>query len=75
MNNLALQAVSAYDEGFRNGQIDTKRGYRSDYAYYGANDTNTYTREYSKGYRAAFTEAARLAARVEQSHVRNSFTS
>jgi len=41
----------AYADGYRAGKIDRRLGIHSDYAFYGVNDLNEYTRNYSEGYR------------------------
>lgn len=41
----------AYVDGFKSGRADRRLGIRSDYAFYGVNDSNEYTRNYSEGYR------------------------
>ena len=52
---MALFPISekseAYVEGFRNGEIDSQLGYRSDLVWHCINDLNEYARQYSEGYR------------------------
>lgn len=53
---MALFPISkksqAYIDGWR-GQADRRLGIRSDYAFFGINDTNEYTAAYARGYRQA----------------------
>jgi hypothetical protein len=43
----------AYVDGYKNGRTDKVIGIRSEYAWFGTNDPNEYTRNYSIGYRRA----------------------
>jgi len=43
--------AAAYQDGYRSGKTDRTMGYQSDYAWFGVNDPNLYTRFYSLGYR------------------------
>lgn len=52
--------TQAYQDGVKSGHTDALLGRRSEYVYFTQpNDSNTYVREYAKGYRDAYRETRR----------------
>lgn len=51
--------ASAWDAGFRSGNLDYLIGHRSEYAWLSFGTESEYHEEYSRGYRAGWSAAAR----------------